>query len=176
MAGFSRLEKLTQASYELQPVMTECEAETESSDIFVDIGGAVAKPGMYRLAAGSRLAEGIELAGGFAEDADSGYIASSLNSANHLKDGDKVFIPSLEDSLAAASSGQKTESSADTGAPGLISINSAGAKELQTLPQIGEKRAGDIVAGRPYQSVGELLDSGIVTQKIFDEIEELISL
>ena len=65
---------------------------------------------------------------------------------------------------------------AETMMEGRISINTAQQSELESLPGIGEKRAADIVAGRPYSSIGQLLDDGVVTATIFTQIQSHITL
>jgi DNA uptake protein ComE-like DNA-binding protein len=58
----------------------------------------------------------------------------------------------------------------------LISINNAEGKSLETLPGIGEKRASDIIANRPYSSINELLSKEVLSQTLFDSIKELITI
>jgi radical SAM superfamily enzyme with C-terminal helix-hairpin-helix motif len=50
-----------------------------------------------------------------------------------------------------------------TGVPYPLDLNSASLEELQTVPGIGRQRAGDIVVGRPHQSVADVAtdDSGV---------------
>ncbi|WP_424000070.1 radical SAM protein [Haloarcula salina] len=45
-----------------------------------------------------------------------------------------------------------------TGVPYPLDLNSASMAELATLPGVGKSRAGDILVGRPYQTVGEVGD------------------
>ncbi len=42
----------------------------------------------------------------------------------------------------------------------VVNINTATSKQLQTVPGIGPTRAAQIIAGRPYESVGDL--TGVV--------------
>ena len=62
-----------------------------SSDrlIYVDLGGAVAKPGVYKVTPDTRLYMVIEMAGGLTEDADT----NSVNQASFVEDGEKILIP-----------------------------------------------------------------------------------
>lgn len=57
--------------------------------VFVHVAGAVKKPGVYELPEGSRVIHAIEAAGGPTEEAD----LDSINLAERLKDGQKVFVP-----------------------------------------------------------------------------------
>ncbi|MFC6862106.1 radical SAM protein [Halomicroarcula sp. GCM10025817] len=45
-----------------------------------------------------------------------------------------------------------------TGVPYPLDLNSASMGELATIPGVGKSRAGDIVVGRPYESVSEVGD------------------
>jgi len=56
----------------------------------------------------------------------------------------------------------------------LMDINSASAKELATLPGIGEARAKDIIKGRPYKGKDDLVQKKILTQKVYDDIKDQI--
>lgn len=134
---------------------------TASAELTVDVGGEVTRPGVYRLAAGSRVEEAIEAAGGVTETADIDYIDKYLNRAAKLADGQKIYIPDKSAEKPAES--------------GRVNINSAGQGELEGLPGIGPATAGKIVAGRPYQNVSELVEKKIVGQKVFDQIKDNIS-
>ena len=57
--------------------------------ITVYICGCVLNPGVYELPEGSRICDGLDAAGGFAEGADE----TRINLAGYLKDGDMVFFP-----------------------------------------------------------------------------------
>ncbi len=140
----------------------------------VDISGAVVKPGLYPLPAGSRLGAVVEAAGGFAKDANTVFIAKNLNLAQELKDGDKIYVP-----YAGEDQGEGKEIVASDGSgasPGLISINTASKKELETLEGIGAVRAEAIIDGRPYASLNELVTEGVLSESVFSKIEKSISL
>jgi len=65
----------------------------DGGDITVDIAGAVQKPGVYTLKAGTRMAEAIDKAGGFTASADAAWIAKTMNLAAKLHDEEKIYIP-----------------------------------------------------------------------------------
>jgi competence protein ComEA len=56
----------------------------------------------------------------------------------------------------------------------LVDINSASAKELETLPGIGDAEAAKIIAGRPYGSKSWLATHRILDESIYDGIRHLI--
>jgi competence protein ComEA len=55
-----------------------------------------------------------------------------------------------------------------------MDINSASPKELATLPGIGDARSIAIVKGRPYKGKDDLVQKKILTQKVYDDIKDLI--
>ena len=116
----------------------------------------------------------VEAAGGFAKDANTVFIAKNLNLAQELKDGDKIYVP-----YAGEDQGEGKEIVASDGSgasPGLISINTASKKELETLEGIGAVRAEAIIDGRPYASLNELVTEGVLSESVFSKIEKSISL
>lgn len=154
-------------------------SESDSSDVFpsnpstnstepiwIDIAGAVEKPGVYQLQNGDRIHQVIDLAGGFLPSADLRYISQSLNLAEQVSDGQKVYIPFADDAQVLGSS--QTENSVST----KININSASSKELQTLAGIGEVRAQSIIDGRPYSSIEQLTEKNILTINQFTKIKD----
>src|SRR3990167_7014956 len=68
-----------------------------SKEAIVDIQGAVNKPGVYIMPPGSRVEDIIQKASGFTSQADSKWIDSSLNRAKKLMDGEKIYIPTIND-------------------------------------------------------------------------------
>jgi competence protein ComEA len=143
--------------------------------IVVDIGGAVEKPGIYRLNELSRLADLISLAGGFRSPlVDKYYLQSQFNLAETLVDGHKYYVPYLDDPWII--NRVTLPSVSETGTTTLISVNQASLKSLMTLPGIGEVRGQAIIDNRPYQSLEELVIKEVISQKIFDEIKSSLNL
>jgi DNA uptake protein ComE-like DNA-binding protein len=57
-----------------------------------------------------------------------------------------------------------------------VNINSASKAKLQTLPRIGAVTAEHIIASRPYNTVEELREVQGVTNAIFSEIQDRVSI
>lgn len=110
-------------------------AKSVTESCYVQVSGAVNKPGVYQLNAGSRVYQAIEKAGGLREDA----CATELNQARVLTDGEMIYISTIEESQKQTS----TESD-----DGKVDINTATVAELTELPGIGETRAQTIVEYR----------------------------
>jgi competence protein ComEA len=135
--------------------------------------GGVARPGIYRLAAGARVGDAIAAAGGFGPRVDADRVAAQLNLAAPLRDGDRVVVPSRDDAAAVAGDGSGPRSS-----PGLVDLNHATAEELDALPGIGPATAAKIIAARaeaPFRTVDELRSRGLVGQKTFDKLKSLVT-
>lgn len=138
-----------------------------SSEIVVDIEGAVNKPGVYKLVSDSRVTEAIEKAGGLASDADK----NKINLAARLTDGQKIVVASLSQN----SINQSQNSESEAGNTRLIDVNNASSSELDTLPGIGPVTAGKIIAARPYSTISDLVSKKAVTASVFEKIKDLIS-
>src|SRR5712691_8869277 len=113
--------------------------------IVVDVAGAVRRPGLYRLAPGTRIADAVAIAGGATPKAD----ITLVNLAAPLADGEQVLVPVRGSASSAADSPT---------AP--VDLNSASAEQLDALPGIGPATAAKIVAFRqqhgPFHSADDL--------------------
>ena len=145
--------------------------EEGAGTIWVDLAGAVMKPGVYELPGDSRLKDLLTLAGGLAEEADRIWVEKNLNLAQKLVDSQKVYIPSQAE--AGGSSGEVAGET--TMASEKININSASASELDTLWGIGEARAKGIIDNRPYASIDELSSKKIIPANVYEAIKEKIA-
>jgi competence protein ComEA len=144
-------------------------------DLIVDVEGAVERPGLYRVPAGSRVGDAIAAAGGFGVRVDAVAAAQALNLAAPLVDGDKVSVPALGDALAVPPG--PSAASAPTAAA-LIDLNTADSVALETLPGIGPVTAGEIIAARatqPFVSVDDVLARGVVGPSTFEKIRLLVT-
>ncbi|KKR71805.1 MAG: ComEA protein [Microgenomates group bacterium GW2011_GWC1_41_8] len=143
------------------------EQNDQAQMIYIDIQGAVVEPGVYEMKQDSRIIDLLDKAGGYDQEADLNWIAKNINQAQKLEDGTKLYIPFKgEQNLGNTS---ETDSSALS-----ININTASTTELESLNGIGEKRAQQIIDGRPYSSIQELLEKGIVGEKTFEAIKDQI--
>jgi competence protein ComEA len=139
VAGSTYADYSSESSTEDEAGLT---VEEGGSDVVVDVTGAVRKPGVYRMPAGSRVNDAVRRAGG-----ETGKAAlDSINLAARLADGQQVVVPE------ASPPGAGTAAVAPAGAPGAedapISLSTATAAELDTIDGIGPVTAEDIIAFR----------------------------
>ena len=128
---------------------------TVAADVLVHAAGAVRAPGVYRLAAGARVADVVDAAGGPADGAD----LDRLNLAAPVADGAQVYVPREGEAPPAGASGT---SNAAGGPAAVIDLNTATLAELDTLPGVGPATAAAIVQERErrggFGTVDDLLD------------------
>lgn len=134
--------------------------------VVVDVVGAVARPGVVRLPAGSRVIDALLAAGGMTGEAD----LFAVNKAAVLRDGMRIYVPRPGEHAPAGSVGTPSESRID--------VNRASEAELVSLPGIGPTTAAKIVRsreGKPFARTEELQTRGLVTARIYADIKDLIT-
>lgn len=92
-----------------------------------------------------------------------------------LAETDDFFLQGNQIEAKTQTEGQESKKVNDSQAS-RVSINTALAAELMSLKGIGEKRAADIIAGRPYNTISELVEKKVLTQSIFASIEDELRL
>ena len=155
------------------------EKEKNVSEIVVEIAGEVIKPGVYKLSDDSRIEDLLVLSGGISQNANRDWMEKNLNRAAKLSDGQKVYIPSIDEQsnvLSANDGGtyQNVSSDFTSQGSGFIDINAATQKELESLSGIGQVYAQKIVEYRPYSNIEEIVTKAKIPQKTFDKIKSQI--
>ena len=154
------------------------EAQTEEpTQVIVDVAGAVNESKVLTLPAGSRVADAIDGCGGVTADAD----LSSVNRAAELNDGEKIYIPTKEETAAGITykADQETASALNNSNNGTVNINTASAEELQILKGIGPVTADKIVSYREsygaFKTIEDLKEVNGIGEKTFADIKDDIS-
>lgn len=151
---------------------------SSAAEVYVDVDGAVVRPGVYRLKDGARVSQAIDVAGGLTAEAD----VTGLNRASKVADGQKIYVPKVGEQQAAAAVGGAESSVATTpgagSSSGLVNINTASAAELQTLSGIGPSIAQSIIDERTkngaFASVDDLMRVSGIGEKKLAKIKDCI--
>ena len=172
------LPKKEEAVEETEVVVTTVLAEktevstTQETVIFVDIKGAVKKPGVYQMKAGDRVKDAIDAAGGLTEEADS----QKVNLAQRVEDQMVIVVPKVGEEGAAAIPAGATSKEATK--EGKVNINTATVEELKTLKGVGEKKAEAIIEYRKkngsFKTKEDLMKVRGIGKKLFDSFQERI--
>ncbi len=151
---------------------------SSAAEVYVDVDGAVVRPGVYRLKEGARVSQAIDAAGGLTAEAD----VTGLNRASKITDGQKIYVPTVGEQQAAAAVGGAASSAVTTpgagSSSGLVNINTASAAELQTLSGIGPSMAQSIIDERTkngaFASVDDLMRVSGIGEKKLAKIKDCI--
>ena len=140
--------------------------------VVVDMEGEVLKPGVYKLAKGSRVSEAMAVCGGLSVNSDRDWVEKNINRAKIVSDGEKIYIPKKNEVVKVLGT-TKTSN-------GLININTAGVEELDKLTGIGPAIAGRIIDYRDknggFKDVNEIKLVSGVGEKLFEEIKDQIGI
>ena len=141
--------------------------------IVVDVQGAVVEPGVRQLPAGSRVADAIAAAGGYASDADLVAAAGAINLAVALGDGEQIRVPRIGDAQVAGSA-PTSSGTPVSGGGGTVDLNTATPEELEALPGIGPVTVQKIVAARqeqPFASLDDAVQRGVINRGQLEDIQ-----
>jgi competence protein ComEA len=123
--------------------------------VVVYVAGAVARPGVYPVGGGARVADAVGAAGGTTPDAD----LDPLNLAARLSDGDRVFVPRKGQAPPPVLGPGPTGDGSTPSGP--VNLNTATAEQLEALSGVGPATAHAIITWRQqhgrFRSVQDLL-------------------
>ena len=160
---------LTPAS--LQETAGQEEPSVEPEPLFpVHVDGAVQRPGVYYFSRGSLVGDAIEKAGGRTPEAD----LAPLNLAMLVQAHMKIYVPSAGQENLPFSMDDWQEPPG-----GLVDLNRAGSKELESLPGIGQATARAIIEYReakgPFGCIEDLMQVPGIKEGRFEKLKERIT-
>ncbi len=165
-------------SNELYTVDNTDNTNEDLETIMVHIDGEVVTPGIISLKAGSRIADAIQACGGTTDISD----ISKINLAYELKDGQKVYIPSIYDvedvEYIQNDAGNNVIIPDTSSSSALVNINSATQAELETLPGIGPSTAAKIIDYRnkngDFKNIEDIMNVSGIGESKFNNIKDYI--
>ena len=149
--------------------------------IVVDVGGKVREPGVHRLPAGSRVTDALRAAGGVRP----GTNTDGLNRARFLVDGEQIVVGGPAPAAAPGAGGANSTgiagsagSAAGAAPTAPVSLNTATADQLNTLPGVGPVLAQHIIDYRTqhggFRSVDELRQVNGIGDRRFADLRDLV--
>jgi len=156
---------------------SEIEEEILDKKIVIHITGEIENEGIIEIEKDSRIADVIDEAGGITSEAD----LSKVNLAYSVKDGQKIYIPNINDE-------EKEEYITEEAGQGVIkgeetiidrvNINTAKQTELETLSGIGPSTALKIINYRQengfFKTIEDLKNVPGIGESKFENIKENI--
>ena len=165
------------AGSERAPGAASARAPSGSDGVYVHVAGAVRRPGLFRVPAGSRVAAAVARAGGPGRKAD----LTLVNLAARLQDGQQVVVPAAGAAPPAGGAPPAGDGSAGAGAAlsgPKPSLATATVEQLEEVDGIGPTLAGRIVEYRDahggFRSLGELRDVDGIGEKRFESLREAL--
>ena len=152
---------------EEEQTVSKQQDSSSSSHCYVQVAGAVNKPGVFEMSENGRVFQAIEKAGGLREDAD----VASLNQALVISDGMMIYVYTQSE-IQEQKKAQQTESSK-------VNLNQADAKELMTLSGIGESKAKLILDYRSqhgsFTKIEDLMKISGIKEGVYNKIKDNIT-
>lgn len=148
------------------------------TEIVVDVSGKVREPGVHRLPAGSRVTDALRAAGGVRP----GTSTDGLNRARFLVDGEQIVVGGPAPAAVPGAGGANTTGAAGSTAGAAptapVSLNTATADQLNTLPGVGPVLAQHIIDYRTqhggFRSVDELRQVNGIGDRRFADLRDLV--
>jgi competence protein ComEA len=146
------------------------------SELMVQVAGEVARPGVYRVPAGSRVTDAVTRAGGLTRRADQ----AGVNLVARVQDGQQVVVPrrGAGGAVGGATAGAGSGGAAGA-ATGPVSLSSATVAQLDTLDGIGPTLAQRIVEYRQahggFSSIDQLRQVDGIGEKRFAALKKAVT-
>ena len=156
----------------------ENKVEEMFSKIKVYVAGEVNNPGVKELDEGARIEDAINNSGGLTNQAD----ITNVNLAYPLKDGQKLYIPNINDvnkeEYISIDNKSGIIENVEFGDDIKVNINKATITELTQLPGVGESLAKRIIEYRningKFKSIEDLKNVSGIGEKKLENLREYI--
>lgn len=166
------------ATNDLYITSNTIENDTKIETIIVHVDGEVINPGLVYLPTEARISDAISAAGGSTELAN----ISKINLAYELKDGQKIYIPSIYDDIEIEyiqnDAGENVLDDNLSANSEVININSATSAELDELPGIGPSTAQKIIDYRNkngnFKTIEDIMNVSGIGESKFNNIKDYI--
>ncbi|SCL63692.1 competence protein ComEA [Micromonospora eburnea] len=155
-------------------------SSSAGSEVVVAVAGKVRRPGLVRLAAGARVADAVEAAGGALPGVD----VALLNPARKVTDGELILVGVAAPPGQAGQPGQPGQPApgqpAGAGAPaGPVNLNTATLAQLDALPGVGPVLAQRILDHRErhggFRSVSDLRQVEGIGDARYEQLKDLVT-
>ncbi|WP_171378549.1 ComEA family DNA-binding protein [Enterococcus cecorum] len=172
----------TEVTVDTKKEQDQANDESKSAKIYVDISGAVKRPGVYQLSEGARLFDLLKQAGGLTEDA----AIQTVNQAMIIQDQQKIIIltqaqaesldtENINNGNLEEKSDEKSPKDAEK-----LNINQADLTQLQQLSGIGEKKAQAIIDYRnengSFKTIEDLAKVTGIGEKTVEKLRDSITI
>ena len=180
------------SNYDILQNETDIEIEQEeTTKIIIHVTGPVKNEGIVQIEEGGRIADAVDAANGFSEDAD----ISQINLAYQLEDGQKIYIPSINDEkIGEEEKVLQKEYVTDEAGDDIIledeisnvkskkdekiNINTADQIELEEIPGVGESTAQKIIEYREtngkFKTIEDIKNVNGIGESKFENMKEKI--
>ena len=180
------------SNYDILQNETDIEIEQEeTTKIIIHVTGAVKNEGIVQIEEGGRIADAVDAANGFSEDAD----ISQINLAYQLEDGQKIYIPSINDEkIGEEEKVLQKEYVTDEAGDDIIledeisnvkskkdekiNINTADQIELEEIPGEGESTAQKVIEYREtngkFKTIEDIKNVNGIGESKFENMKEKI--
>lgn len=167
----------------------------EEPKYYIDIKGAVKKPGVYQISANSIVNDGIKLAGGLLKNADT----TTINLSKKISAEMVIYVPKKDEVVKTTTNitvtknqeipndasisdnnkpASKDNSSTQTPNKTLVNINTATIQELTTLSGVGEAKAQDIIDYRTlngnFKTIEDIKNVSGIGETLYAKIKDYI--
>ncbi len=171
----SPLEETKLQDYRPVKEKIEKSPSTKSSQLIVDVKGAVYKPGIYELNSPARAYQAIQKAGGARDIAD----LNRVNLAEEIKDGMVIYVPKKGEEITSIGQAPAINIGSSQNSDQKVNINKATLQELEELEGLGPAKAKAIIKYReehgPFRTVDDLTGVPGIGEKTLNRFREQIT-